>query len=268
MDISVSSSGQQPLRLLSVYRPPSSKSKQTPSTFFREFAILLETISVVQCRLLFAGDFNFSSGLRQHVTGATHKKGHTLDLIISHETDSLVSNLILYGHPSDHYAVKCDLEVARPKPTKCTVRQRRLKDVDLDALRHDVVNSPLILNPADDPDVLIEQYHTVLSDVLDKHAPVKTRKITLRPHAPWYDESLRNAKRKKRSYERKWKSSGLEVDKQAFQESCSEFKELLDSTKTKYHRSVISECDQKQLFNVIPSLKLHQCYLQECLLQT
>lgn len=146
MDISVSSSGQQPLRLLSVYRPPSSKSKQTPSTFFREFAILLETISVVQCRLLFAGDFNFhvdneqdrdashmrdlleSAGLRQHVTGATHKKGHTLDLIISHETDSLVSNpSILYGLPSDHYAVKCDLAVARPKPTKCTVRQRRIE---------------------------------------------------------------------------------------------------------------------------------------------
>ena len=45
IDMSVSSSGQQPLRLLSVYRPPTSKSKQTRATFLRKFAILLETIS-------------------------------------------------------------------------------------------------------------------------------------------------------------------------------------------------------------------------------
>jgi hypothetical protein len=152
--------------------------------------------------------------------------------------------------------VKCEIDLARPEATKYTVQQRHLKNVDLEAMRQDVLNSSLLLTPAEDLLALTNQYNSVLREILDKHAPVKTREMTLRPHAPWYDKTLRTAKRKKRSLERKWMKSKLEIDKQIFHQSCSDYKKLLDNAKTSHHRSVISNCDQKQLFKVIDTLSV------------
>ena len=101
--------------------------------------------------------------------------------------------------------------MTRPNAIKSTIRHRQLKNPDVNALRYDVVNSPLILTPADELTALADQYHSVLGNILQKHAPEKTCTISLRPHTQWYDETLRKAKREKRSCERKWKSSGLEV---------------------------------------------------------
>ena len=64
-------------------------------------------------KLCLVGDFNFhvddarnkeaiefgalieSFGLKQHVTGSTHQKGHTLDLVITRSTDALVQDICI-----------------------------------------------------------------------------------------------------------------------------------------------------------------------------
>lgn len=81
--------------------PPSTKKKLTAAEFFTEFAELTEKLTNCYRPLLIAGDFNFhidnidnadtrhfldfleSANMTQHVTGSTHSKGHTLDLIIT-----------------------------------------------------------------------------------------------------------------------------------------------------------------------------------------
>lgn len=143
--------------------------------------------------------------------------------------------------------------MTRPNAIKSTIRLRQLKNPDVNALRYDVVNSPLILTPADELTALADQYHSV------KHAPESTCTITLCPHTHWYDETLRKAKREKRSCERKWKSSVwklLHTCRQIFHESCSDYKKLLQRTKTRYHRSIITNCGQNQLFSVIDKLSV------------
>ena len=91
-----------PFRLLVIYRiQPSRKNKPTSSMFFEEFSTLLENLIDTPEYLLLMGDFNFhmdvpsdpdtsrfsdlleSAGLKQSVTGPTHRCGHTLDLVIS-----------------------------------------------------------------------------------------------------------------------------------------------------------------------------------------
>ena len=63
-----------------------------------------------------------SAGLAQHVYGPTHKKGHTVDLILTRDTDNFVSNVITTSYlPSDHSAVICNLNIARPKQTKMKI---------------------------------------------------------------------------------------------------------------------------------------------------
>ena len=69
--------------------------------FFKDFSTLLESVSIYSGNILVVRDFNFhvdqpddhnasvfldlldSADLEHHVTEATHKKRHTLDLVIT-----------------------------------------------------------------------------------------------------------------------------------------------------------------------------------------
>ena len=89
------------IRFLLIYRPPDNTSI---TLFLEEFSRLLEQVLAESSgHLLISGDFNFhvddpcnihanrfseileSCNLKQHVIGATHANGHTLDLVISIE---------------------------------------------------------------------------------------------------------------------------------------------------------------------------------------
>ena len=45
---------------------------------------------------------------------------------------------------------------------------------------------------------LTEIYKNGLCYILDEHAPLIQRRITERPHSPWYNEHIRDAKRLRR----------------------------------------------------------------------
>lgn len=140
------------LQVIVVYRPPPSKTnKLTCKDFFNEFTTLLEHLTPSQGRaeLLITGDFNFhiddkndlhankflqilhSSDLTQHVDTATHKKNHTLDLIITQSGDKLVSKISVSDPQlSDHYAVNCKLMITKPSYPKKPITYRNLKKID------------------------------------------------------------------------------------------------------------------------------------------
>ena len=71
----------------------------------------------------------------------------------------------------------------------------------------------LYRSPVDTVDKLVAQYNDTLAELIDHHAPEMTKTISFRPHAPWYTDSLRDAKRVKRQLERLMVKSGLQVDK-------------------------------------------------------
>jgi exonuclease III len=99
----------QVIKLVGVYRPPSSTNYPQPvSLFFEAFSTYLEHIVISTERLLISGDFNFhvestddtnvkrfcelleTFGLTQHVACPTHTSGHTLDLIISRSINDVI----------------------------------------------------------------------------------------------------------------------------------------------------------------------------------
>ena len=112
IDLTISSSSTNQIRLITLYRPPGrKKNAQTPPVFFQEFSALVELIQSINVKVLLAGDFNFhvdnqsnqhastfldmlrDMGLRNHVNCTTHNSGHTLDLIISRPEDNLISDV-------------------------------------------------------------------------------------------------------------------------------------------------------------------------------
>ena len=96
-------------------------------------------------------------------------------------------------------------------------------------------------------------YNADLSDLLDKHAPERTHAVTLRPHSPWFNDSLRKLKTEKRRLERQWMKSGLEIHKQLFIKHMTEYYAVVKATKTEYYKNKIADADQNRLFKVIDS---------------
>ena len=70
-----------------------------------------------------------------------------------------------------------------------------------------MLNSPMCISPSTDLDTLVHQYELTLR---------------ARPHAPWFNNNVRLARRELRRHERRWKSSKLEVHRQIFKEQCSQ----------------------------------------------
>ena len=55
-----------------------------------------------------------SFNMLQHVHSPIHKTGHTLDLVISHDTDNLVPSVVVYSDSmSDHYRKELTLNALK-----------------------------------------------------------------------------------------------------------------------------------------------------------
>ena len=273
------------IRIVIVYRPPPSNTNGfTPAMFLDEFFTFLEQYVTIPGSLLIVGDFNFHDdtcdsqhvaaflqlldvfNLNQHTIGSTHKDGHTLDLVITRSDDDIVSNLSI-DSPfviSDHAAVHFHLMLKKPVLEKKLITFRKLRSIDFDSFGSDVTNSSLsslFSTPLPCLDDLISEYNGVLSSILDIHAPVKTKTITLRPAAPWYSEEINNLKKDRRRLERRWRRTKLPVDRQLLIDQCRVVNSLICSSKRTYYTKLISDSqtDYKLLFKTIDSLLHRKC---------
>ena len=158
---------------------------------------MLDYLTCAGGELLIVGDFNFhfenkhchrsrllrdllsSFGLVQHVDVATHQSGHALDLLITKDSSRtrLHHNVTDFGI-SDHYVLLCELtltmpRVGQPRP----VRYRNLKRIDATLLNADILESSLSSYQigSNNLNAQVLAFNQVLTDLLDKHAPVKSR---------------------------------------------------------------------------------------------
>ncbi len=112
--------------LSTVYRPPGHH-----TDFIKEFVDFLSELVLAADKVLIVGDFNIhvdnekdtlgsafidilnSIGVRQHMSGPTHCRNHTLDLILSHGIDVNGVEILQQSNDiSDHYLVLCRVGVS------------------------------------------------------------------------------------------------------------------------------------------------------------
>ncbi|XP_072028487.1 uncharacterized protein [Amphiura filiformis] len=242
-------------------------------TFLTEFSSLLECVLSLPEEVVITGDFNYhvdvvddrdacafkdlidEAGLQQHVSGPTHRSGHTLDLMLSLKDSSLISDVgTEQSLPSDHYAVLCTLNFARPAAVKQRLRYRKIREIDIDEFRNDIASSEMYTHPGTNVNELANQYNSILRELLDAHTPVTERSVNVRPMCQWYSDSLRSAKRHKRRLERKFRKSKLEVDRQIYIDACRSYRYALNESKRIYHNDRITGSNCKQLFRIVDSL--------------
>ena len=259
-------------RIIVIYRPPSSSiNKLTYSVFLEEFTTLLEHISLAPGKLIIVGDFNCHVdeggsnalkflellqifNLEQHVHVPTHNNGHTLDLIITRKDETRINNLKVFNAAiSDHFVLHCNVDLAKPRNVKSDISYRKLGDIDMLKFRQNILSSELYTSPAPTLEERCNQYDLVLSTLLENHAPLRKKTVTIRPMAPWYNEDIKEQKIVRRCKERRWRKSGLQVDRQAYVDQCIRVKNTISKAKMEYYSSLVQDAgtDSGRLFQIV-----------------
>jgi hypothetical protein len=261
------------LSCICIYRPPyRPANKMTDSIFVLELSDFLASYTTCTGDVSFTGDFNlhfnddtdacvkrmktvlFDLGLSQVITVPTHKSGNTIDWLIVRDDKILTNldNVREYPGFSDHYAIFGHIAIAKPPPNTRLVTTRNLRAVNIETLRADITE--LIAGVKSDLDVqsLANIYEDGLKRVLDRQAPLVTRRVRIRPSAPWLTSQVRDARRKRRRAERLWKKTKLTIHRDMFVDARNKASHSVFLAKRDYYSDKIDSpvFNTKQLFNV------------------
>jgi len=101
------------------------------------------------------------------------------------------------GGQSDHSLIVGHIELPLPHRYDTVMRRTRCwRSFNIDAYMQDVSASSLVQSPPSDVDELFDAYNSTLLSLLDRHAPVRLRPVSVRQSEPWLDADCRAAKRK------------------------------------------------------------------------
>jgi len=138
-------------------------------------------------------------GLQQHVHRPTHVLGHTLEVVISRDTSHIISDdnitnpelcVNLGKLTRDHFGVGFNTTLGKPAQVQKIVSYRKLRAIDVEAFKHDIVIFPMLQTTQGNVDGLVTTFTNGLTSPIDKHALLRTRTITERPDCPWYTDTL------------------------------------------------------------------------------
>jgi len=116
-----------------------------------------------------------SSNLTQHVLFPTRPHSHTLDLVITSIS------------PTDHFAIICSLKITNSPTAPITKHlTRAIRAINITEFCHDILSSCLITQPPSTLSDLVECYDSTLSQLLNKHVPLKSKITRTKPRNPWY----------------------------------------------------------------------------------
>ena len=99
----------------------------------------------------------------------------------------------------------------------------------------------------------VTAYNTLMSSIVDSHAPLKTKQIKVVPNAPWFDSEYNTLRRLRRKADKKYKKTGLHVHEEDFVNLRKETTTLAYNKKRNYYAKKVDKCDgnSKALFGCI-----------------
>ena len=261
--------GPDPVLCVLIYRPPNGK-----CGFITEFSEFLSIITQRFGNICLVGDYNInvccpshplsttftnlidSFGINQSVKEPTHRKGHTLDLVMS--LGLAIHNVELFDFVlSDHKAIVFKTTLPCPTP-KCSVpvRSRIFNSKCASAFRNAFTALPLPpICELPDIDALITNFNSKCTSILDSIAPFKVR-IPKRNTQPWLNEHTRSLRRECRRAERSWRANKLPSALISLKELMIRYQSTVKLAKSNYYSNIISENSNnpRVLFKIINSV--------------
>ena len=126
--------------------------------------------------------------------------------------------------------------------------------MDLTAFKGDIARSDLFNDV--DPEKLVDLYNNTLCLLLERHAPVTSKKVLFRPNVPWINSDIIKAKRQHRKAERKWRTTRCQYDLILFRKSRYYVTSPMSKAQQDYYSGLISSNgnDLRHLFKVSKNL--------------
>jgi len=111
----------------------------------------------------------------------------------------------------------------------------------------------MVLDPPDDVNHLVDLYDSRLRDIIDEHAPLRTKEMPRRPIISWYNKKIQAAKRHRRYYEWLWIRTGWCVHYEMFKVNKILVNNTHASAKSEYYNKKIktSKGNQRAVFDVV-----------------
>uniref|UniRef100_A0A8C1ETF6 Reverse transcriptase domain-containing protein n=1 Tax=Cyprinus carpio carpio TaxID=630221 RepID=A0A8C1ETF6_CYPCA len=262
------------LSLATVYRPPGPYTE-----FLKEFGDFLSDLLVTSDKVLIFGDFNihidntndalglvFTNllncfGVKQNVTGPTHRFNHTLDLIISHGIDLTDIDIVPQSDDvTDHFLVSCILRIDDNNYIASHYRPgRTIVPATKDRFTNNLPDlSQLLCVPINthELDKMTGNMGSIFSNTLEAVAPIKLKKVREKRTVPWYNSNTHALKKETRSLERKWRKTNLEVFRIAWKNSMSSYRQALKTARAEHIHKLIenNQNNPRFLFSTVARL--------------
>lgn len=202
--------------LISIYR----LDYEPIDVFFTEFRQLLELSIHEKC--IIAGDINIhcdneddqntqklnnllsAFNLTQFINKPSHKKGHTLDVVIARLEDTEIGEIEVADiGVSDHYLLSFSVNCNATKTQYKTISFRR--KVDEIEFRERLIAALASIHVGDNFGESISEYNGCLAELVQELAPTVTKKVKIVDDARWFDAEYKQLRRERRKAERKSK---------------------------------------------------------------
>ncbi|KAL5260539.1 hypothetical protein ACHWQZ_G010621, partial [Mnemiopsis leidyi] len=146
---------------------------------------------------------------------------------------------------SDHYPVYCDFSLAFEKKYFKDITYRKIKSMDKDKFSDELA---AIVHSIDVNDVKtagmgesVRVLGDICSELLDEHAPLVSKRVSVIDTAPWFDNEYRDYRKLRRKAEGKaHKLNATAEDKALYRDISTECSNLADLKKKEYFKSMIN----------------------------
>ena len=122
-----------------------------------------------------------------------------------------------------------------------TIKFRKLQSINMEAFKADMQNSELIRYPRTNATELVRQYDSVLYTLINLHAPLVSKRFSLKPPNPWMTPAILTSKRHRRYLECFWRRNPTALNRYRLTRQTHLCKRHISKVKSAHHSQIIAE---------------------------
>ena len=193
--------------------------------------------------------YNFQQIIKDP-TRVTATSKTLLDHIYVTNSETVHESHVIKYPISDHFPIGMTRkeQVCHKKHTHTTISYRNFKKFDEKSFVNDLSKAPFhFIEYENDPSVCLQLWYDLLNSVLDKHAPIVSKRVKKDVQPAWYTSDIIHARRMRDKYH----NLGLWGEYKYWRNRTNQ---ILDNSKQKYYSNIVKESkDVKTLWKCIHS---------------
>lgn len=193
-------------------------------------------------------------GLNQYISQPTHVAGHILDQIYMDNQSKIgIIGTTMKEFISDHKLIQVLFNVRKPKVTSKVTTIRPYGDIDPTKFKQDLKR---LKYEGDNIDELVEKFEKDMLNLLEKHCPLKRKRISERKLEAWFNTNIRQARATFRKCCKIWSKYKIDDHWNALKKSRNKYVNMINMEKRTILSQQVREAkgDTKKLYQIVRNL--------------